>query len=146
MAKALGSTPEEAHQPNSHKLSKHLIGNVGLFFTDREPSDIIAYFDTHTKTDFARAGVVATREFVVPAGVVYSMGGEIDPDSDVPMAHSLEPELRKLQMPTSLTRGKITLENEYRVCKEGELLDSRQTRLLKLFGIATSEFKVDLVA
>jgi len=146
MAKALGNSPEEACQPNSHLLSKYLVGNVGLFFTDREPSSIVEYFSTNTKTDFARAGITATREFVVPAGVVYSMGGEIDESQDVPMAHTMEPELRKLQMPTSLTRGKITLENEYRVCKEGEVLDSRQTRLLKLFGVATAEFKVDLVA
>jgi len=146
MAKALGTTPESAYQPNTQLLSKHLTGNVGLFFTDRDPSTVVTYFSTHTKTDFARAGIAATREFVVPAGIVYSMGGEIDADEDVPMAHSLEPELRKLQMPTSLVRGKITLDNEYRVCKEGEVLDSRQTRLLKLFGVATAEFKVDLVA
>jgi len=146
MAKALGTTPEEAHQPNSHILSKHLTGNVGLFFTDREPSSIVEYFSTHTKTDFARAGIPAAREFVVPAGIVYSMGGEIDESQDMPMANTLEPELRKLQMPTSLVRGKIILQNEYRVCKEGDILDSRQTRLLKLFGVATADFKVDLVA
>ena len=74
------------------------------------------------------------------------MGGEIDPEQDVPMAHSLEPELRKLNMPTSLTKGKITLENPYTVCKEGGVLDSRQTRLLKLFGVATAEFTVKLLA
>jgi mRNA turnover protein 4 len=66
------------------------------------------------------------------------MGGEIAIEDDVPMAHSLEPELRKLNMPTTLVKGKITLENPYTVCKEGEVLDSRQTRLLKLFGVATA--------
>ena len=38
------------------------------------------------------------------------------------------------------------LEGEYEVCREGQVLDSRQTRLLKLFGVATAEFKVQLVA
>jgi mRNA turnover protein 4 len=123
-----------------------LAGNVGLLFTDRTPAAIEEYFAKSLHTDFARAGTAATREFVIPAGVVYSMGGEISPEEDVPMAHSLEPELRKLQVPTSLTKGKITLQNDYRVCKEGEILDSRQTRLLKLFGVATAEFKVQLVA
>lgn len=146
MAKALGTTPEEAHLPNTDQLSAHVAGNVGLFFTNREPSTIIEYFASHSQTDFARAGIAATREFVVPAGVVYSMGGEIDQSEDIPMAHSLEPELRRLQMPTSLKMGKITLDNKYRVCKEGEILDSRQTRLLKLFGVAIADFKVDLVA
>lgn len=146
MAKALGTTPEDEHQVNTSKLSKYLAGNVGLLFTDRPVSEITAFFANHSVTDFARAGTPASREFVIPAGIVYSMGGEIDASDDVPMAHSLEPELRRLQVPTSLTKGKITLENEYRVCKEGQMLDSRQTRLLKLFGVATAEFKVQLVA
>jgi len=77
---------------------------------------------------------------------VYSLGGEIAEDQDVPMAHSLEPELRKLNVPTSLVKGKITLQNPYTVCKEGDILDSRQTRLLKLFGVATAEFSVQLVS
>lgn len=146
MAKALGLTPEDEYQPSTHKLSKYLNGNVGLLFTNRDPSAITAYFANLAKTDFARAGTSATRSFEIPAGIVYSMGGEIEAEQDVPMAHSLEPELRKLNVPTSLTKGKITLENPYTVCKEGQVLDSRQTRLLKLFGVATAEFTVQLVA
>ncbi|MBE3049064.1 hypothetical protein IMZ48_42505 [Candidatus Bathyarchaeota archaeon] len=34
----------------------------------------------------------------------------------------------------------------YLVCKEGDVLDSRQTRLLKMFGVCLSEFKVKVVA
>ncbi|KAI9051399.1 hypothetical protein LZ554_004446 [Drepanopeziza brunnea f. sp. 'monogermtubi'] len=146
MAKALGSTPEDEYQPSTHLLSKYLTGNVGLLFTNRKPSAVKEYFSQMAKTDFARAGTTATRSFEIPTGVVYSMGGEIDQEQDIPMAHSLEPELRKLNVPTSLTKGKITLENPYLVCKEGQVLDSRQTRLLKLFGVATSEFTVQLVA
>lgn len=37
-------------------------------------------------------------------------------------------------------------EKGYVVCKEGETLDSRQTTLLKMFGVATSEFRVDIKA
>ena len=146
MAKALGTTPEDEYQPSTHLLSKFLVGSVGLLFTNREPNSITEYFSNLSKTDFARAGTEATRSFVVPAGIVYSMGGEMAAEEDVPMAHSLEPELRKLNMPTSLTKGKITLENPYTVCKEGDVLDSRQTRLLKLFGIATADFTVQLLA
>jgi mRNA turnover protein 4 len=146
MAKALGTSPEDEYQPSTHQLSKFLVGNVGLLFTNREPSAIEEYFSNLAKTDFARAGTVAKQSFTVPAGIVYSLGGEIEAGQDVPMAHSLEPELRKLNMPTSLTKGKITLDNPYTVCKEGDVLDSRQTRLLKLFGVATAEFTVKLLA
>jgi mRNA turnover protein 4 len=146
MAKALGTSPEDEYQPSTHLLSKYLQGNVGLFFTNREPSAIEEYFANLSKTDFARAGTAATRPFTIPEGIVYSMGGEIAAEDDVPMAHSLEPELRKLNVPTSLKKGKITLDNPYTVCEEGDMLDSRQTRLLKLFGVATADFTVQLLA
>lgn len=146
MAKALGTSPESAYQENIHKLSPYLTGNVGLLFTDRSPESIIEHFTEHSETDFARAGTPATRTFTIPAGTVYSMGGEIPEEQDVPMSHSLEPELRRLKVPTSLVKGKISLQNPYEVCCEGKILDSRQTRLLKLFGVATAEFKVQLVA
>jgi len=145
MAKALGDTPESSYQPATHLLSPYLTGNVGLFFTNRAPPEIMLYFSSISKIDFARAGTPSTRSFTLPSGIVYSMGGEISPEDDVPMAHSLEPELRKLNVPTTLVKGKITLENEYKVCEEGEVLDSRQTRLLKLFGVATADFRVRLV-
>lgn len=48
-------------------------------------------------------------------------------------------------MPTRLQKGIINLDSEYTVCKEGDLLDSKQTRLLKQFGIACAEFKINLV-
>ncbi|KAG9248952.1 ribosomal protein L10-domain-containing protein [Calycina marina] len=145
MAKALGLTPAEAHAEGTHLLSPHLHGDKGLLFTNREPSAIATYFASLAKTDYARSGTAATRTFTIPSGKVYSLGGEMTAEDDVPMAHSLEPELRKLNVPTSLVKGKITLENEYTVCREGEVLDSRQTRLLKLFGVATAEFAVQLV-
>ncbi|KAH6680566.1 ribosomal protein L10-domain-containing protein, partial [Halenospora varia] len=146
MAKALGATPEDEYQQNTSLLAKHLAGHCGLIFTNRTPEAIQEYFSNIAKTDFARAGTEATREFTIPAGIVYSMGGEIAEEQDVPMTHSLEPELRKLNVPTSLTKGKISLQNSYTVCKEGDVLDSRQTRLLKLFGVATSDFTVQLKA
>ncbi|KIN04892.1 hypothetical protein OIDMADRAFT_115451 [Oidiodendron maius Zn] len=146
MAKALGTSPEDEYQPSTHLLSKYLVGNVGLLFTNREPVAVTTYFQGFSKTDFARAGTPASRAFTIPAGMVYSLGGEVPVEEDVPMAHTLEPELRKLNVPTTLVKGKITLQNPYTVCKEGEVLDSRQTRLLKLFGVATADFTVQLSA
>ncbi|POS84746.1 hypothetical protein EPUL_003657 [Erysiphe pulchra] len=146
MAKALGLTPEEAYQNNIDQLARHLNGNVGLLFTNRDPKIIIQYFQNLSKIDFARAGTIAARDFTIPAGAVLSRGGEIPDEDDVPMAHSIEPELRKLGVPTSLVKGKIILQNDYAVCKQGALLDSRQTRLLKLFGVAMAEFNVTLKA
>ncbi len=60
-------------------------------------------------------------------------------------------------MPVRMVKGKVVLgadgsgeaddvKGGYTVCKEGETLDSRQTRLLKLFSVCMSEFRVQLLA
>lgn len=151
MAVALGHNPESEAAPNLHKLSPFLAGAVGLLFTSRTPESVIGYFDSFRPLDFARAGTVSTRDFTIPNGVVCSRGGEIPEADDEPMSHTIEPELRKLGVPTRLVKGKITLEmtdggNGYQVCKAGQTLDSKQTTLLKLFGVASSEFRVGLKA
>ncbi|PSN66375.1 mRNA turnover protein-like protein 4 [Corynespora cassiicola Philippines] len=146
MAKALGQTPAEEHLTNLSDLTKHLVGNVGLFFTNREPADIIDYFSTYTQTDFARAGVVASQTFTVPEGVVYATGGQIPADDDVPLPHSQEVTVRKWGMPTRLDKGKVMLDVPYTVCKEGQTLNSHQTALLKLFGVALADFKIEILA
>ncbi|KAI4960945.1 hypothetical protein J4E86_002572 [Alternaria arbusti] len=146
MAKALGLSPAEEHLSNLSELTKHLNGNVGLFFTNREPSEVIEYFANYSQTDFARAGVVATQTFTVPAGVVHSRGGEIPEEEDVPLPHSMETTIRKWGMPTRLDKGKIILDVPYTIAEEGKVMNSHQTALLKMFGVAMADFKIDLKA
>lgn len=146
MAAALGRDASTEPAPQTSLLAPHLGGAVGLLFSAHPPSYISNYFATFTPLDYARAGTVATRSFTLPAGVVYSRGGEIPAEEDVPMAHSMEPGLRKLGVPTRLVKGKIVLGEDggegYTVCREGEVLGSGQTTLLKMFGVATAEFRV----
>ncbi|WDK15546.1 ribosomal protein L10 [Colletotrichum graminicola] len=152
MAKALGQDPSSAVADGIDRLTPFLAGTVGLLFTNRDPAAILSYFEGVSPVDFARAGTVATRGFTVPAGVVYATGGEVPAEHDVPMEHSIEPELRRLGMPTRMVKGRVCLGDAegggegYVVCREGDVLDSRQTRLLKLFGICLSEFKVQVLA
>ena len=152
MAKALGQTPEEAIAPGIEGLGRYLTGNVGLVLTNRPVDALLEYFSTLSLVDFARAGVVATRTFKIPTGVVYATAGEVPTEHDVPLEHTLEPELRRLNVPVRMIKGKVVLGDEngegedYTVCKEGDILDSRQTRLLKMFGVCLSEFKVKVVA
>lgn len=152
MAKALGQTPAEAQADGLDALTPHLTGQVGLLFTNRSPEDIASYFDNLSSVDFARAGTVSPRAFSIPSGVVYATAGEVPAEYDVPMEHSIEPELRRLGVPTRMVKGKVVLGDEdgsgeaYVVCKEGDVLDSRQTRLLKMFGVCLSEFRVKISA
>lgn len=64
----------------------------------------------------------------------------------MPLAHSVEPNLRRLGLPTRLVKGKVELDGEFVVCKEGEVLGSGQTTLLKMFGVAMAEFRVRVEA
>ncbi|KAE8154957.1 ribosomal protein L10-domain-containing protein [Aspergillus avenaceus] len=151
MAVALGHNPESEAATNLHKLAPYLTGAVGLLFTSRSPESVTNYFESFRPMDFARAGTVSTRDFSIPNGLVYSRAGEIPASQDEPVSHTIEPELRKLGIPTRLIKGKVMLEltegqEGFPVCREGEVLDSRQTTLLKMFGITSSEFHVDLKA
>ena len=146
MAKALGDSAATEPYLGTSLLSPHLTGSVGLLFTPRNPTSILEYFASFCPLDFARAGTVASRDFTLPAGTLYSRGGEIPESEDGPIGHSVEPGLRKLGVPTRLVKGRVELEQDFQVCKEGQILGSGQTTLLKMFGIATAEFKVDIRA
>ena len=66
----------------------------------------------------------------------------------------MEPELRKLGVPVRMLGGKVVLGGDesgegsegYMVCKGGETLDARQTRLLRIFSVCMAEFRVRIVA
>lgn len=162
MTVALGRNAETACVAGVQKLAPYITGEVGLLMTDRAQEEVRAYFEGFSEVDYARAGAVASQSFTVPHGelrTAYGVeGGEEDP---LPLA--IEPTLRRLGVPTRIVKGKVCLEEKpegvpvpdmdvdgeeegYRVCKEGETLDSRQTSILKIFGVRMAEFKMDLRA
>ncbi|KAG5439425.1 hypothetical protein PCANB_001999 [Pneumocystis canis] len=144
IAKSLGVTKNEEYRENLSELTKMLTGNVGILFTSESVSNVIDFFSKFCRMDFARSGFISPLTFTVPAGIVYSRGGEIPIDNDNPLPHTIEPILRDLGMPTLLKNGYVTLFNEYTICKKGDILNSRQTRLLKIFGVIMSEFRIKL--
>lgn len=148
MVVALGATPDSAAGTNTDQLRPYLTGAVGLLFTTRSPTAVTSFFDGFHPADYARAGNVSPRDFTIPAGVVRSSAGELPEADDEPLAHTMEPALRRLGVPTRLVGGVVRLEMHggYPVCKAGEVLDSRQATLLKMFGIASVEFRVEMRA
>lgn len=84
-------------------------------------------------------GHISPIELIIPAGVVgYS--------PEEPLPHSMETTVRALGMPTKLNKGKVWLDQDYVVCREGEKLDQKQAALLKVFGRETAEFEVQVLA
>ena len=146
MAKALGQDAATEPAPGTSGLAPHLVGDVGLLFTPMEPEALKDFFYKFRPSDFARAGTVATRSFTLPKGTLYSRGGELPKEEDVPLAHTVDPALRKLGVPSRLVRGRVELDQEHVICSEGDVLNSGQTTLLKMFGVALAKFEVELKA
>ena len=146
MAKALGQDAATEPAPGTSALAPHLVGDVGLLFTPRDPEAVKDFFYKFRPSDFARAGTVAKRGFTLPEGTLYSRGGELPREEDVPLAHTMDPALRKLGVPCRLVKGMVKLDQEHVVCSEGDVLNSGQTALLKMFGVAIAEFAVELKA
>ncbi|CCF55615.1 hypothetical protein KAFR_0A01770 [Kazachstania africana CBS 2517] len=147
LQKAIGDNVTNEYKDNLHKLSKFFTGVTGLLFTNEDVETVKDYFRAYSRSDYSRPNSIAPLTFVIPSGIVYSRGGQIPIEEDIPMVHSLEPTFRnKFNIPTTIKKGKITIDSPYTVCEEGKKLDVRQALILKQFGIAASEFKVKISA
>ena len=153
----LGQNAETECVAGVRALGPYVKGEVGLLFTNREPSEIEEYFENFLNQDFARSGSTATQEVRIPPGELRTQYG-VDGGEDDPLPLSIEPTMRKLGIPTRLVKGKVVLEERpdgamdddeeegYVVCRNGDTLDSRQTSILKILGVRMSEFKIGLRA
>jgi mRNA turnover protein 4 len=140
MAKALGTTVEEERKPGLRHVAERLKGPVGLFFTDTPPDEVIEWFASFYKPDFARSGNIAPKDVTLPAGPIVQYN---DPDSTFPS--SMDPQFRKLGLTTKLQRGIPSLEVPHVVCRKGDKLTPEQTQILKLVGEQLAVFRIKLV-
>ncbi|KAJ2947770.1 hypothetical protein O0L34_g9550 [Tuta absoluta] len=132
MAVALGRTKSDEVEDQLNLLSKRLKGQCGLVMTNRDVPDVLKWFKEYEDTEFARSGFVATKDVIIPRGPLEDF------------SHTMEPQLRRLGLPTSLERGVIHLLKEYQVCKKGTVLTPEQASVLKLLGIQMATFKVTI--
>ena len=117
MQVALGRTQEEEYRDNLCKLGENLGGNCALFFTNRSKEEVLGFFREYKSLDYARAGFKATESFVIPKG-------------EMPFAHSMMEEFKKLRLPVEIKNGKIHMREDYTVCKAGKVLTPEQCRIL----------------
>ncbi|EDX15503.1 mRNA turnover protein 4 homolog [Drosophila simulans] len=128
----LGRTKSEEVEPELHKLSKRLTGQVGLLFTDKSKEEVLEWAENYWAVEYARSGFVATETVTLPAGPLEDF------------AHSMEPHLRSLGLPTKLEKGIVTLYSDYTVCEEGKVLTPEQARILKLVGKPMAKFRLTM--
>ena len=130
----LGKSEETSAKPNLFKLSKFLSGLCGLLLTNLPKKEVKDYFSHVGEEVFARTGHVAATSFVVPPG----------PLPQFP--HAMFDHLLKLGLPVKLDKGIIILLQETTVCEEGDTLSAEAAQILKLFGLQTAQFRIELTA
>jgi len=58
---------------------------------------------------------------------------------------NIEPQLRKLGLPTKLEKGIVTLTTDHKVCQAGEKLTPEQAKILKHLGLKMAEVQIHLL-
>ena len=133
---AVGKSEAEEYKAGLHLLGEDIRGNSALLFTKLPRPDVERMVASFEVMDYAPAGARATEEFAVPAGQVLQYGE--------PIAHTMEPTLRKHGMPTKLNKGVVELLSDFVVCREGETLTPDKAALLKIFGVQMAAFTMRL--
>ena len=87
------------------------------------------WFKSYRELDYARSGTEALQTVVLEPGPLKEF------------SHAMEPQLRKLGLPTVLKRGVITLERDYTVCNKGSILTPEQAQIL----VSTSSMYIFII-
>ncbi len=135
MQVALGRSAADEHADKLHRVSGRLVGQCMLLFSNRDRAEVEEFFSSFEAADFARMGMLVTQDVWVRAGPLEQF------------AHSQEPYLRSLGLPTRLHKAVVTLERDARLCEKGNRLTAEQAKLLKAFGmqLAQATFALDCV-
>ncbi|KAL3161869.1 hypothetical protein ABBQ38_008959 [Trebouxia sp. C0009 RCD-2024] len=134
---ALGRQESDEYKQNISELSNRIRGKIGLFFTKLPQPEVISLFENLEVLDYARTGSKATEDFELLEGPVEGPTG--------PLAHTLEPLLRRYGMPTKLNKGVVELIADHVVCKQGDTLTPGQAALLRVFDVKMAAFKMTLL-
>ncbi|EPY31437.1 mRNA turnover protein 4 [Strigomonas culicis] len=132
---ALGKDADSERRKNLHKLAPFLNGLCGLLFTNLGKKEVKAYFEQQVgEPVFARTGQTATEALELKAGVLPQF------------PHNMFDHLAKLGLNIKLDKGAIVLLQDTTVCEVGDVLSAEAAQLLKLFGIQSAAFGIELTA
>uniref|UniRef100_A0AC34F5I3 Ribosome assembly factor mrt4 n=1 Tax=Panagrolaimus sp. ES5 TaxID=591445 RepID=A0AC34F5I3_9BILA len=134
MSVALGRDAATEKEKGLHKVSQLLKGQCGLMFTNENEKKVVKFFKDYSENDHARAGQEVDEDISLEKGPLPQF------------AFSVEPQLRKLGLPTKLEKGVIELVDDFTVCKAGDKLNPEQAKILKLLDHKLSHFQVNLIA
>merc|ERR1712166_1095107 len=130
--KNMRTGPFREIQRSMRSDSKYFIGHVCLLATNKTHEKMIEELKEKEVEDFATAGVNATYDVFLAKGT----------EALSAYPHSLEPYLKLLGLPIKLNFQKLELLADVYVCKEGQVLNVEQSKILKLLGYKMSTFRL----
>lgn len=130
---ALGKEEADEYRGELNLVSRHLSGDSGLFFTNRERDEVVEYFNNMTFIDFAKAGFVAQEDITIDIGPLKQFPTDM-----------LE-QLRKLGMVVEVDNGVVVLRNKFKAAVGGKPLTPEQCKALQHLDIKLCPFVVKLL-
>lgn len=121
-------------KPGLEKLKEKLKGMPALLFTKENPFSLYKTIKKNKSAAPAKAGQIAPKDIVVPAGPTGFMPGPVIG------------ELGALGIKSSVENGKIAIKEDAIVAKEGEVISPELAAMLTRLGITPMEVGLDIVA
>ena len=130
---ALGDSAESERKQNLHYLTKYIVGQCGLAFTNLSEKKFKEALKEFRTIEYAKADFVSPKTITIDRGLLKQF------------SWNMEATLRKLGMPVKMNNGDIELTKNHVACKKGEKINSQQAQILKLFLIKLAPFSIELV-
>jgi large subunit ribosomal protein L10 len=121
-------------KPGVEILENYLKGMPGLIFAKQNPFKLYRKLETSKSPAPAKAGQIAPRDIVVPAGKTPFAPGPIIG------------ELGSIGIKTGVDGGKVAIKQDSTVAREGDVIKPKVAELLTRLGIMPMEVGLDLLA
>lgn len=121
-------------RPHIQELGPHIVGMPAMIFTHDNPFKLYKRLQENKSTAPAKAGQVATKDIVIPAGPTPFAPGPIIG------------ELGSLRIKTGIEDGKVAIKETVTIVKAGEGISAKIASILGRLSIEPMEIGLDLVA
>ena len=124
----------ESSKKGISELSSHIRGMPALLFTKDNPFSLFKILKQNKSSAPAKAGQIAPNNIVVPAGPTSFAPGPIIG------------ELGAFKIKTKVEAGKLVIQEDTVVAKEGDVISANLAGILTRLGIEPMEVGLDLIA
>lgn len=125
---------KEANKAGAEGLAEHVTGMPALIFSDLNPFELFAIIKQNRSSAAAKAGQIAPKDIIVPAGPTPFAPGPIIS------------QLGALGIKGAIENGKVVIKSDTTVLKKGESVPAPMTAILASLGIEPMEIGLNLIA